>query len=178
MMVYIMPGLRGHGTPLRPEAQIYGSHTAVVTTITVGEDTTGVIDYTRDFASSGTLSIQGTTGVIEYVTYTAKTTYSFTGCTRGASYNSVSSVGAAYTGSAKEWVTQGHSQSTVIFFGANALLRGYGEYVNEVKQLYDYENEIGIGVRAVLGHKGVLDSVGNAKNYIVMKCCSKAFDEA
>lgn len=178
LMLYSVPSVRGHGSALRPEAKVYGSHTAIVATITVGSDTDGIIDYTKDFASSGTLAIQNTSGAIEYVTYTGKTTYSFTGCIRGVTYNGIASTASAYTGGATnaEWVTQGHQMSKSIIFGANALLRGFAKTESEIKQTKDYANELGIGVKSVHGHKEVLDSGGVVKNYVLLKSCASAFD--
>ena len=61
---------------------ISGSHTAVITTLSVAS--------TDGFLSAGTLSI-----ATEKITYTGKTSTTFTGCTRGAG----GSTAAAYTGS-------------------------------------------------------------------------------
>ncbi len=180
LLIYCVPAIRGEGSPLRPEAKVYGAHTAAGTTITVGSETTGIIDYTADFASDGTLSIQNSAGAIEYVEYTAKTTYSFTGCTRGATYNGVTSTASTYTGAAtsKEWITQGHGMSTSIVFGANAVMRGFANLQHEITQERDYSNEVGIGIASVHGHKEVLDSSGNVRNYLLLKNCAIAFDAA
>lgn len=69
-----------------------GSHTSSVTTITVNQDTS-------DAASSGQLLIGS-----EYISYTGKTQYTFTGCTRGkggtlaAAYTTGTSVAQANSG--------------------------------------------------------------------------------
>jgi hypothetical protein len=176
--LYRVNSIRGKGSPLRPECKIYGAHAADATTIVVGSEKTGIIDYTQYFPSSGYLSVIGNDGVVEYMTYSAKTTYSFTGVTRGVTYNGVTSVGAAYTGAAgdREFVTMNHFESSMIFFGAQALMRGFALTATDVSQKWDFEHEIGIGVKSVHGHKAVKNSDGQNRGYIVLKACSIPFD--
>jgi hypothetical protein len=87
------------GTGVGGTFTLNGSHTNVVTTITVNEDTASA-------ASAGQLYI-GT----EYISYTGKTQYTFTGCVRGrggstaAAYSSSASVAQAASGqTATHWL--------------------------------------------------------------------------
>lgn len=178
MLIYVVPTLRGWGNPIRPEAKIYGKHAADATTIVVGADETGIIDYTEFFPASGTLSIRNSLGAIEYVTYTGKTTYSFTGVTRAVTYGDKTSAASAYTGAAlsNEFVTLGHTQSNIICFGAQSMMRGEAQTITEIEQKRDYGKEIGIGVSFISGHKAVKTSAGQNKGYLILKANAFPFD--
>ena len=163
-IIYTHHGISGYqGTPLRPECSIYGSHTDSVNIITVGANTNR--NYTKFFPSTGTLSIVGSDGTREFVTYTGKTNNTFTGCTRGDTYGSTSTSGAAYTGN--ELVTSYNHRSRQLGFGAEIAARGWGKYFTPIKQMHDYNFEHGVGVECVYGQKAVENSDGNQPNYLV-----------
>jgi hypothetical protein len=180
MMIYVCRDIRGDGSPLRPEAKIYGAHAADATTIVVGSDTSGIIDYTEFFPSSGTLSIVNESGAVEYVTYSGKGTYRFTGCTRAATYGDVTSTASAYTGGAtnREYVTLGHMQSHLVCFGAQSMMRAFSKQMAYTKQERDYGNEIGVGIKWIGGHKATKNSNGVNRGYVVMKTCGLSYDVA
>jgi len=173
---FVVPaGVRGvQGTPLRPECSITGSHTDSVTTITVG--TNDGNDYTKNFASSGTIAIVNSSGARENVDYTGKTAYTFTGCTRGTTYGSDTSTASAYTGGEK--VTQGNHESTVIAFGAAAACRTVVKPMHKISEVADYGFEHGIGVAGIYGQAAVLDTSDSVRNYITMNCMAKAPEAA
>lgn len=165
MLVYVHHGISGYqGTPLRPEASINGAHTDSVTTITVGPNANK--NYTRFFPSSGTISIVGSGGAREFVTYTGKTNNTFTGCTRGATYGGTSSSAAAYTGG--ELITNLNHKSVQVAFGAEIAARSWGQYPKPVHQEHDYGFEKGIGIESVYGQKAIEDSAGAQPNYLIM----------
>lgn len=172
MIVYVHYGLSGYqGTPLRPEAAIYGAHANDVTTITVGANTNK--NYTKFFDSAGTIAIVNSSGEKEFVTYTGKTNNTFTGCTRGASYQAATESGGAdadgasvYTGG--ELVTAYNHKSIVVGFGAEIAARGWGQHPVPIHQEEDYGFEKGIGIKAVFGQKAIEDSAGDKPNYLIM----------
>lgn len=167
MLIYTHYGLAGdQGTPLRPEAMAYGAHNDSVNAITVGAD--DGVDYTRYFTDTGTISIVNANGEKEFVTYTGTTNYSFTGCTRGATYGGTAADGAsAYTG--VEIITQSNFLTKQIGFGAEIAARSWGQHPRPITELEDYGFELGIGVEAIWGQKAVEDSAGNQPNYLIMK---------
>jgi hypothetical protein len=178
MYVYKVWSIRGQGSPLRPEAKVYGVHTAIGTTITVGvplldSNSVAIVDYLEYFPDSGTISIIGDNGKVEYITYTSKNSYQFLGCTRGVTYGDKTSTAAAYTGGVnnREFITVGHFESNVIFFGAQSFMRAFAQTQHYIEQKWDYENEIGIGIESTHGMKPVKNSSGVNKAYCVMKTC-------
>lgn len=169
MLIYPHYGLAGdQGTPLRPEASIYGSHTAAVTTITVGDSGDGT-DYTRYFDDSGTIAIINSSGNKEYVTYTGKEDYAFTGCSRGATYGADGAAdgASAYTGD--EIITQCNHLTKQIGFGAEIGARSWALHPRPTTEVEDYGFELGIGVEAVWGNKAIEDSNGDKPNYLIME---------
>lgn len=165
MLMYVHSGISGKlGTPLRPEAKLYGTHASDATTITVGANDKN--QYTRNFPSSGTLCITGATGVKEFVTYTGKTDYTFTTCTRGATYGEVASSGVEYKGST-QLVTLYNNRSSQIFFGANCVMEGWGQPMTATKQFEDYNFKWGYGIEALYGHVAVADYEGKFPNFII-----------
>ena len=76
--------LRSGNLPARYEVNSLQPLTPIISIINSGDSTINVVS-TEAFPPQGTLRIlgQGDTGVIEYVTYTGKTSTSFTGVTRG-----------------------------------------------------------------------------------------------
>lgn len=167
MLIYTHYGIAGYqGTPLRPEASIYGAHTDSEATITVGVDTAK--NYTRFFTSIGTLAIIDVDGQKEFVTYSGKTNNTFTGLSRGASYGGTTADGIAdyVTG---DLVTQSNHLSMQVAFGAEIVARSWGQYPQPIAQEEDYGFEKGVGIEAVYGQKAIEDSAGNKPNYLLVK---------
>jgi N4-gp56 family major capsid protein len=165
-VIHVRRGIKGkQGTRLRPEARLYGTNLIGATTLVVGADNGKC--YTQYFPSTGTLSITGVDGVTEFVTYTGKTNYSFTGCTRGATYGGVASSAAAYTG--VEMVTLYKHVSHQIFYGAGIAFRAFTSEFKPIEQYDDYKMQRGIGIMGEFGQKAIKDSDGNNRNYIIMK---------
>jgi N4-gp56 family major capsid protein len=170
MIIYPRRAIRGmQGSYLRPSAKIYGSHTTGVSTITVGANNNK--DYTQNFPSTGTLCIlKNSTGAVEYVTYTGKTKYSFTGCSRAQTYGGSTSTAAEYT--TGDFVAYGKFESRQIAFGARTAMRAHSLYAKEITQTEDYGMEQGIGIKTIFGDKALFESDDSVKNYCVMMSCS------
>lgn len=152
------------GVPLRPNCQIYGAHNNSVQTITVGADAT--VNYTQFFPSAGTLAVKGSGGAVEFITYTGKTANTFTGCTRGAAYGSLTTGGAAiYTGD--EMVTLGNQMSKQIFFGSEIAVRGWGQRPKGTIQKTDFDFKMGIGIEALFGQKAIENTLAKTPNYLI-----------
>ncbi len=157
------------GSPLRPEARLYttaGSGDTEIIFDVVGTKA----DLADFFASSGTLRIDS-----EEITYSSitagtqsGTTYRFAGCTRGAN----GTTAAAHTAGAL--ITQ-RNVSSIIGFGAEIAVRGWGMKPVPITQGYDYKFpdgtsfENGLGVAAVYGQSVIKNSAGSAVNYVLMK---------
>lgn len=157
------------GSPLRPEVRLYTSAGAADTEIIFD-----VVGTKRDladfFASSGTIKVDN-----EEITYTSitagtltGTTYRFAGCSRGANGTT------AATHTAGALITQ-RNVSSVIGFGAEIAVRGWGLKPVPITQGYDYKFpdgsyfENGLGIAAVYGQSVVKDSNSSAVNYVLMK---------
>jgi N4-gp56 family major capsid protein len=151
------------GTPLRPETTLSATLVTAGTTAYVGvaADANTKADYTAFFASAGSLQIED-----EIISYSGKTVSTFTGLTRGVS----STTGAQHTAGAL--VTQ-RNVSTVIGFGAQALVRAMPEEAEPIGEKDDYGEQIGLGVRAYYGYK-VRYSKRRAKPAaaVLLKCIS------
>ena len=174
VILYVMRAKKSanniQGTPLRPEARLYTTVASGGTTIEFDASTTKK-DLGDFFASTGTITIDS-----EDISYTSITaggvtgsTYRFAGLTRGAN----GTTAAAHTAGAL--ITQ-RNVSTVIGFGAEVAVRGWGMKPVPITQGYDYKFpdgssfEEGLGVAAVFGQSVVKDSAGSAVNAILMKC--------
>ena len=157
------------GSPLRPEARLYSDATAAATEINFDVSTT-YKDLGDFFSSTGTLRIDS-----EEITYTSITagsgtgsTYRFAGCSRGAN----GTTAAAHTAGAL--ITQ-RNVASVIGFGAEIAVRGWGMKPVPITQGYDYKFpdgtyfENGLGVAAIFGQSVIKDSASAAINYILMK---------
>ena len=158
------------GSPLRPEARLYTTMTAVSTEAEFDISTTSK-DLGDFFSSTGTITIGS-----EEITYTSITagsgmtgaTYRFAGLGRAAN----GTTAAAHTAGAL--ITQ-RNVASVIGFGAEVAVRGWGMKPVPITQGYDYKFpdgtsfENGLGVAAVFGQSIVADSAGDAPNYILMK---------
>ncbi len=157
------------GTPLRPEVRLYTAAAAGDTEIIF--DVVGTKnDFADFFASSGTLRIDSEE--IAYTSITAGTmtgtTYRFAGCTRGSN----GTTAAAHTAGAL--ITQ-RNVATVIGFGAEIAVRGWGMKPVPITEGYDYRFpdgsyfENGLGVAAVFGQSVIKNSAGSAVNCVLMK---------
>lgn len=172
MLIYTHYGLSGYqGTPLRPEASLYGAHLSTeTTTITVGVNTNR--DYTKHFPSSGTIKIRrASDGEEEFVSYSATTNNTFTITSRGATYGGATP-NAALDLVAGDIVTNLNHNSHVIGFGAEIAARSWGAHPIPIHQEEDYGFEKGIGIEAVYGHKTIENSDAETPNYILMNCYS------
>jgi N4-gp56 family major capsid protein len=157
------------GSPLRPEVRLYTTMTDSSNTAEFDISTT-LKDLGDFFSSTGTITIDS-----EEITYTSITagtgtgsTYRFAGLSRGAN----GTTAAAHTAGAL--ITQ-RNVASVIGFGAEIAVRGWGMKPVPITQGYDYQFpdgssfENGLGVAAVYGQSVIQDSAGDAPNYILMK---------
>lgn len=173
IILYVMRAKKSanniQGTPLRPEARLKTTVTSGSTTIEFDSSTTKQ-DLGDFFASTGTITIDD-----ENISYTSITvggitgsTYRFAGLTRGAT----GTTAAAHTAGAL--ITQ-RDVATVIGFGAEVAVRGWGMKPTPITNGRDYQFpdgtwfENGLGVAAVFGQSVVKDSGGSAVNAILMK---------
>lgn len=157
------------GTPLRPEVRLYSDATSGATEINFDDSGTKK-NLGAFFASSGTLKIDS-----EEITYTSVTaggvtgsTYRFAGCTRGANGTT------AATHTAGALITQ-RNVGTVVGFGAEVAVRGWGMKPTPIFQGEDYRFpdgsyfENGLGVAAVFGQSLITDSASRAVNAVLLK---------
>lgn len=168
VLIYTLTGIRGagcvQGTPLRPECKLSADITAVTTTITVGTAYSNEgqqKEYTKFFASSGTITI-GT----EEITYSAKTYNAFTVTSRGAN----GTTAAAHSSGA--YITQ-RNISKIIGFGAEICAFVWGQKPKQITESEDYQFITGIGIETLFGHAAIESSDGTYPNYLVMECYSK-----
>ncbi|MBE3116609.1 N4-gp56 family major capsid protein [Candidatus Bathyarchaeota archaeon] len=165
------------GSPLRPEARLYADITTASTEVAFDVSTTS--KDLGDFFSGSTSVVVGAGTITvdsEEITYTSITvgtgvtgsTYRFAGCTRGCN----GTTAAAHTAGAL--ITQ-RNVASVIGFGAEVAVRGWGMKPVPITQGYDYKFpdgssfENGLGIAAVFGQAIVADSAGDAPNFILMK---------
>lgn len=157
------------GSPLRPEVRLYTTMTAGSTEAEFDISTT-YKDLGDFFSSTGTLTIDS-----EEMTYTSVTagtgtgsTYRFAGLSRGAN----GTTAAAHTAGAL--ITQ-RNVASVIGFGAEVAVRGWGMKPVPITQGYDYKFpdgssfENGLGIAAVYGQSVITDSAGDSPNYVLLK---------
>ncbi len=157
------------GSPLRPEVRLYSDATAAATEIVF--DVVGTKkDFADFFGTTGTIRVDSEE--ISYTSITAGTlsgtTYRFAGCTRGANGTT------AATHTAGALITQ-RNVATVVGFGAEIAVRGWGMKPVPITQGYDYKFpdgtyfENGLGIAAIFGQSVIKDSASAAINYILMK---------
>ncbi len=157
------------GSPLRPELRL---------STTMGAGDTEIIfdvvgtkkDLADFFGTTGTIKIDNEE--ISYTSITAGTlsgtTYRFAGGGRGAN----GTTAAAHTAGAL--ITQ-RNVATVIGFGAEIAVRGWGMKPVPITQGEDYQFpdgsyfENGLGIAAVFGQSVIKDSNSSAVNCILMK---------
>ena len=151
------------GSPLRPEARLYDTVTNASTEAEFDISTT-YKDLGDFFSSTGSLIIDN-----EEMTYTSITagtgtgsTYRFAGLTRGTN----GTTAAAHTAGAL--ITQ-RNVGSVIGFGAELAVRGWGMKPAPITDTEDYGFIQGLGIAAVYGQSVIKDTAGDAPNYILMK---------
>jgi len=102
-------------------------------------DTTIPVADTSLFNTSGTAKItgSGTSGVVEYVTYTGKTSTSLTGCTRGATGGSAAT---AFTYSATAYVTVEYATAdsvpSISHWGSSVIMDG--QFNDDKSLIFNY----------------------------------------
>lgn len=157
------------GSPLRPEVRLLTTMNNSVTEAEFDSSTTKK-DLGDFFASSGTITIGS-----EEISYSSVTaggisgsTYRFAGLSRGANGTS------AVSHTAGALITQ-RNVGTVVGFGAEIMVRGWGMKPVPITQGYDYQFpdgssfENGLGVAAVFGQSVIKDSSGSAVNAVLLK---------
>ena len=161
-VVYIHRSVRmsGYfGSALRPEARLQTAlNSSETTTIQVGPSTQDTsVNYTRFFPTTGTIRIDS-----EQIAYTGKSNATLTGITRAQG----GSTGAAHSAGA---VISLNNVSKALGFGAEMAARVWGLYPTRIRQLYDYENELGLGIKAYYGQRTVADNAGAYPNAVIME---------
>lgn len=157
------------GSPLRPEIRLSSDFTIGDTEVIF--DVIGTKKNLADFFSAtGTIRIDDEE--ISYTSITAGTltgtTYRFAGCT--AAQNGTTA--AAHTAGAL--ITQ-RNVATVVGFGAEIAVRGWGMKPTPITQGYDYQFpdgssfENGLGVAAVYGQSVIENSAGDKVNCVLLK---------
>ena len=160
--IYVYEDREGVGSALRPECVVEGSLAANATTIVVGSADDN-IDHTQWFAESGLLRIGE-----EVISYTGKTKYSFTGCSRAAK----STTAAAHTDGS--CVTQNNLTRQVIF-GAEAIAEALGQEPCYSSESRDYGERRGVAIKLIDGYRAVHDKDGKVTGLLV--CESYGADE-
>jgi N4-gp56 family major capsid protein len=157
------------GSPLRPEVRLYTTMTDASTEAVFDASTT-YKDLGDFFSTTGTIRIDS-----EDMTYTSITAGSGTGSTyrfAGLSRAQNGTTAAAHTAGAL--ITQ-RNVASVIGFGAEIAVRGWGMKPVPITQGEDYRFpdgsyfENGLGIAAVYGQSVITDSAAIAPNYILMK---------
>ncbi len=157
------------GSPLRPEARLYTTMNASVTEAEFDISTT-YKDLGDFFDTTGTITIDS-----EEITYTGLTagsgtgsTYRFEGLTRGCN----GTTAAAHTAGALITL---RNVASVIGFGAEIAVRGWGMKPVPITEGQDYRFpdgsyfSNGLGIAAVFGQTIIKDSAAVAPNFILMK---------
>ena len=149
------------GSALRPEARVSTAMVAGDSSLTVGPSSPDTsVNYLRFFPQSGTNTIKIDS---ELITYTGITNTTLTGLTRG-----VAGGGAAATHAAGSIITL-NNVSKAFAFGSEISARVWGLYPERIRQMYDYENEIGIGIKAYYGQKAISNNAGSVINSVIME---------
>ena len=156
------------GSHLRPEAVLATALTSgegSPTTITTGKaDGTQVtnVDYYQYFPQSGTNTLLIDS---EKITYTATPGNSSVSGTRaaGGTTQAAHSAGALITL---------NNLGRVLLFGKNFAMRAFAERPTPIKQVRDYEQELGLGIRFINGVAGVEAVDGTLASAIVMETYS------
>jgi len=143
------------GTPQRPECALTSATSGTGTkTLTVG--TVADRDYTKHFATTGTLTVSADgTNDAEQCVYTGKTINTFTG---------VEIAESAHIAGTR--ITQQNSMSTIVAFGSEALARAFTERDYAITETHDYKMELGIALESITGVALIEDSAGNVPNVL------------
>jgi hypothetical protein len=130
--------MRSGNLPAHYESSGLTPTTYLTSSIGTGDTTIPVAD-TSQFNSSGTAKITGSgaAGVVEYVTYTGKTSTSLTGCTRGATGGSAAT---AFTYSATAFVTVEYatqdSVPSISHWGSSVIMDG--QFNDDKSLIFNY----------------------------------------
>ena len=130
--------MRSGNLPAHYESSGLTPTTYLTASITTGSTTIPVAD-TSLFNTSGTAKITGSgaAGVVEYVTYTGKTSTSLTGCTRGATGGSAAT---AFTYSATAFVTVEYatqdSVPSISHWGSSVIMDG--QFNDDKSLIFNY----------------------------------------
>jgi len=130
--------MRSGNLPAHYESSGLTPTTYLTASITTGDTTIPVAD-TSLFNTSGTAKItgSGTAGVVEYVTYTGKTSTSLTGCTRGATGGSAAT---AFTYSATAFVTVEYATAdsvpSISHWGSSVIMDG--QFNDDKSLIFNY----------------------------------------
>ena len=130
--------MRSGNLPAHYESSGLTPTTYLTASITTGDTTIPVAD-TSLFNTSGTAKIAGSgaAGVVEYVTYTGKTSTSLTGCTRGATGGSAAT---AFTYSATAFVTVEYatqdSVPSISHWGSSVIMDG--QFNDDKSLIFNY----------------------------------------
>ena len=159
MVIYTYGGIHQgchQGTPQRPECALTSATSGTGTkTLTVG--TVAGRNYTKHFASSGTLTVQADgTNATEQCVYTGKTNTTFTGVEIAESAHIVGTR-----------IVQQNHLSTLIGFGAEVLARAWGVKDQKIAQVWDFGMERSVGIESVTGVAVIEDSAGGVPNMLL-----------
>jgi len=138
--------MRSGNLPSHYESSGLTPTTYLTASIGVADTTIPVAD-TSLFNSSGTakLTASGTSGAIEYVTYTGKTATSLTGCTRGATGGAAAT---AFTYSATAFVTVEYatqdSVPSISHWGSSVIMDG--QFNDDKSLIFNYGMTTGLTV--------------------------------
>jgi hypothetical protein len=140
--------MRSGNLPAHYESSGLTPTTYLTASITTGDTTIPVAD-TSLFNTSGTAKITGSgaAGVVEYVTYTGKTSTSLTGCTRGATGGAAAT---AFTYSSQAFVTVEYatqdSVPSISHWGSSVIMDG--QFNDDKSLIFNYGMTTGLTVAA------------------------------
>src|SRR3990167_8153126 len=167
VIIYVLPTIQvSHykwGSFLRPEARLNGSHTAAVTTITVGGSDTSV-DYTEYFPQSGTNNVLIDD---EVISFTGNTNSTLTGATRPATGSGTTAATHA-DGAMVALASSSVERERAIAFGSEMAVRTWAVLPTNQNELQDYRFKFGIGIEAAYGQRAVVDARSNVPNYVLL----------
>ena len=167
VIIYVLPTIQvSHykwGSFLRPEARLNGSHTAAVTTITVGGSDTSV-DYTEYFPQSGTNNVLIDD---EVISFTGNTNSTLTGATRPAAGSGTTAATHA-DGAMVALASSSVERERAIAFGSEMAVRTWAVLPTNQNELQDYRFKFGIGIEAAYGQRAVVDARSNVPNYVLL----------
>ena len=140
--------MRSGNLPAHYESSGLTPTTYITASIAVVDTTINVAD-TSLFNTSGTAKITGSgaAGVVEYVTYTGKTSTSLTGCTRGATGGAAAT---AFTYSSQAFVTVEYatqdSVPSISHWGSSVIMDG--QFNDDKSLIFNYGMTTGLTVAA------------------------------